>query len=267
MHNTLNRDINKVPSFDDIIFNFRNKQYGAYNLRKKYPIVLLIACISGMIILSAAVIIPYIRATGKDYIKATDEKEVVFVAMEKLEPPDEEAIRIYSPPPLSREQFQQVKYIAPEVVDTVIQKEVGAQIMTADESLQNVRDGQGDENTVHSGEGYWVEGAPTEGEVFFIVEEMPSFQGKGVDGFRDYIARNLIYPQTAVDKGISGKVYIQFTVNSKGEVVDVAVVRGVDPVLDQEAVRVVKSSPRWEPGKQRSKRVNVQFTFPINFIL
>jgi protein TonB len=106
-----------------------------------------------------------------------------------------------------------------------------------------------------------------EEEVFFIVEDMPSFQGKGQEGFREWIAKNLRYPEIAAENGISGKVYVQFAVNSKGQVVDAVVVRGVDPALDKEAVRVVTSSPKWEPGKQRGKAVKVQFTFPINFVL
>lgn len=106
-----------------------------------------------------------------------------------------------------------------------------------------------------------------EEEVFFIVEDMPSFQGKGQEGFREFISKNLRYPEIAAENGISGKVYVQFAVNSKGKVVDAIVVRGVDPALDKEAVRVVISSPNWAPGKQRGKPVKVQFTFPINFVL
>lgn len=106
-----------------------------------------------------------------------------------------------------------------------------------------------------------------EEEVFFIVEDMPSFQGKGQEGFREWIAKNLRYPEIAAENGISGKVYVQFAVNSRGNVVDAVVVRGVDPALDKEAVRVVMASPKWAPGKQRGKSVKVQFTFPINFVL
>jgi len=106
-----------------------------------------------------------------------------------------------------------------------------------------------------------------EEEVFFIVEDMPSFQGKGHEAFREYIARNLRYPEIAAENGISGRVYVQFAINSKGQLVDCIVVRGIDPALDKEAVRVVMSSPNWVPGKQRGKAVKVQFTFPINFVL
>ncbi|MBN2348592.1 MAG: energy transducer TonB [Bacteroidales bacterium] len=103
--------------------------------------------------------------------------------------------------------------------------------------------------------------------VFFIVEDMPTFMGGGQDEFRVWIQKNLRYPEIAAENGISGRVFVQFAVNSRGEVVDVKVVRGVDPALDAEAVRVIKSSPKWSPGKQRGKPVKVQFTFPIIFVL
>jgi len=103
--------------------------------------------------------------------------------------------------------------------------------------------------------------------IFFIVEEMPAFQGKGVDGFREYIAKNLNYPDSAGNNGISGKVFIRFIVEPDGSVNDVIILRGVDPNLDEEALRVVKSSPKWTPGKQRGKLVRVAYTFPINFVL
>ena len=106
-----------------------------------------------------------------------------------------------------------------------------------------------------------------EEEVFFIVEDMPRFNGQNNDEFRKYIGENLRYPQIAADNGITGVVYIQFVVNKNGQVTNVEVLRGVDPALDKEAIRVVVSSPRWTPGKQRGKPVNVSFTFPIKFIL
>jgi protein TonB len=106
-----------------------------------------------------------------------------------------------------------------------------------------------------------------EEEVFIIVEDMPKFQGGDQNAFRKWIQDNLRYPEIAAENGISGKVFVQFAVNSKGQVVDAKVIRGVDPALDKEALRVVTSSPRWEPGKQRGKPVKVQFTFPIVFVL
>lgn len=106
-----------------------------------------------------------------------------------------------------------------------------------------------------------------EEEVFVIVEDMPSFKGGDLNEFRNWVAKSLKYPEIAAENGIQGKVFVQFAVNAKGEVTDVIVVRGVDQALDQEAVRVIKSSPKWSPGKQRGRPVKVQFTFPVVFVL
>ncbi|MGF1586372.1 MAG: TonB family protein [Bacteroidales bacterium] len=104
-------------------------------------------------------------------------------------------------------------------------------------------------------------------DVFFIVEEMPDFQGKGQDGFREYIAQNLRYPQIAAENGVQGRVFVQFIVKADGSVANAQIVRSIDPALDREAIRVVMSSPKWEPGRQRGQAVDVAFTFPINFVL
>lgn len=103
---------------------------------------------------------------------------------------------------------------------------------------------------------------------FVVVEEMPSFGPGGIDEFRNnYIAKNLKYPDVAAENGIQGRVFINFVVEPDGRVTNVKVVRSVDPALDKEAVRVVSSSPKWKPGKQRGKPVRVQFTIPIIFVL
>jgi protein TonB len=107
-----------------------------------------------------------------------------------------------------------------------------------------------------------------EEEVFYIVEDMPTFNGGDpATEFRKYIAQNLRYPEIAAENGISGRVIVQFAVSKVGQVVDAVVVRSVDPALDKEAIRVVMSSPKWTPGRQRGKSVKVLFTFPINFVL
>ncbi len=104
-------------------------------------------------------------------------------------------------------------------------------------------------------------------EIFFIVEDMPSFQGKGLSGFRDWVMKQLKYPEIAAKKGIEGEVFVQFVVDKNGDVKNVVLMRGADPLLDAEALRVVKTSPQWKPGKQRGQVVNVAFTFPIKFVL
>jgi len=104
-------------------------------------------------------------------------------------------------------------------------------------------------------------------EVFFIVEEMPQFNGGDLREFQKYCQQNLKYPEIAMDNDISGTVIVQFVVNKKGEVIGAKVVRSVDPSLDKEALRVVNSSPKWTPGKQRNVPANVSFTVPIRFMI
>lgn len=102
---------------------------------------------------------------------------------------------------------------------------------------------------------------------FVIVEDMPSFQGGDINNFRVWVQQNLKYPDVAAENGIQGRVIINFVVEPSGKVTNVKVVRGVDPSLDKEAIRVVSSSPTWKPGSQRGKAVRVQFTIPIIFVL
>ncbi len=107
-----------------------------------------------------------------------------------------------------------------------------------------------------------------EEEVFTIVEDMPLFNGKPAEeGFREYVGKNTVYPAVAQENGISGRVFVEFTINQKGELVDAKVMRSVDPLLDAEALRVIRSSPKWTPGKQRGKTVKVKYTFPVQFKL
>ncbi|PIE86400.1 MAG: energy transducer TonB [Bacteroidia bacterium] len=111
-----------------------------------------------------------------------------------------------------------------------------------------------------------VEEEVEEEQIFFIVEEMPEFPG-GERALRTFIAKNVQYPTIARENDIKGKVYVRFVVTEKGTVDKVTVARGVDPLLDAEAIRVVKKLPKWKPGKQRGKNVKVWYTVPINFQL
>jgi TonB family protein len=103
-------------------------------------------------------------------------------------------------------------------------------------------------------------------DVFTVVEEKPTFPG-GFDAMRDYIYSNMKYPADALKNGIQGKVIVGFRVNKVGEIKDVYVKTGVDPSLDREAIRIIKSMPNWTPGKQNGQGVDVYFLFPVNFNL
>lgn len=106
-----------------------------------------------------------------------------------------------------------------------------------------------------------------EEEIFVIVEHMPSFQGGDLNKFREFVNKNLKYPEIAAENGIQGRVILSFVVESNGTLSNVKVLRGVDPAIDKEAIRVVESSPKWSPGQQRGKPVRVSFNMPIIFVL
>ena len=99
------------------------------------------------------------------------------------------------------------------------------------------------------------------------IEDPPLFMGGDVNKFSAWVSSKIVYPQSAIDNGVSGKVTLEFTVSATGAVTNVSVLRGLDAALDKEAVRVVSSSPKWTPGKQRGKPVPVSYQFPVTFQL
>ncbi len=103
-------------------------------------------------------------------------------------------------------------------------------------------------------------------QVFMVVEQMPEFPG-GQAALMKYLGENVNYPAIAQEHGIQGRVFVSFVVSKDGSIRDVTIGRGVDPALDNEAIRVVKTMPKWNPGKQRGKAVNVKYMLPVNFVL
>jgi len=111
-----------------------------------------------------------------------------------------------------------------------------------------------------------VEEEPEEEAPFMVVEKMPEFPG-GTAALMDYLRKNIKYPAVCRENNIQGRVLVQFIVNKDGSIVDVDVVKSVNPYLDKEAVRVISGMPKWSPGEQRNKPVRVRYTVPVNFKL
>jgi protein TonB len=105
-----------------------------------------------------------------------------------------------------------------------------------------------------------------EQQIFQVVEEMPEFPG-GMGECMKFLGKNIKYPTISQENGVQGRVIVQFVVNRDGSIVDPVVVRGVDPYLDKEALRVISTMPKWKPGKQRGKAVRVKYTVPVMFRL
>ncbi len=253
----------KAPAFDDIVFEIRNKEYGAYRLRKKYSRNVLIATLIGVIILATAIITPYLNAKALERNKSQREERQVEIQMENLDQPTDLVAPPPPPPPPPQETVQKASYVPPVVVDSV-KPEEAVQLMTADEAQIEVQNEEVIEYVEPVKEE--IQEEEPEPEPFVVVEEMPMFPGGEVE-LLQYIADHTIYPEVAKENNIQGRVIVRFCVTSKGGVSQVSVLKGVDPELDEEAMRVVSTLPTFKPGKQGGKPVPVWYMVPITFTL
>jgi len=244
---------------DEIVFEGRNKEYGAFYLRKRYKRFLIIAFFIAFLGIIAAMVSPVIAAyQKKDKIQRKLEK-TVLMEMEKVD----ENLAPPPPPPPPPDVEQQAKVEAPIVVDTVKEE---VRIATIDEAREVVAEAPPEEIRIE--ETQQTEEVQEEYEPpFIIVEENATFKGGDVNTFRSWVQESIVYPPVAAEAGISGKVFVQFCVNSKGQVTDIKILRGVHPELDKEVVRCINTSPVWIPAKQGGKAVKQQFVMPIIFQL
>ena len=193
--------------------------------------------------------------TSREKKVATLEADQTVVEVEDMVPITEET----PPPPEAAPKIP----ILSDQIDIVDDN-----IKVDDSMFQNIED---------SNEGFeimdYIESAPEEETIeeeaipFQLVEEKPSFNGGDANEFSKWVNSRLVYPEIAKENGVQGRVTLQFTVNADGTVSNVKVLRGGDSSLDKEAVRVVSSSPKWKPGKQRDRAVKVTYTFPVIFQL
>jgi protein TonB len=252
----------KAPAFDDIVFEIRNKEYGAYKLRKKYNRTVILAMMLGIVIISTAIITPYLNAKAVENRKARAERQVE-IKLENLDTPNEQVAPPPPPPPPPADIVQQQKYVPPEVVDSIKPEDM-VQLMTADQATATIRNEEVVEVVEAAKEEVQEEEA--EPEPFVVVEEMPMFPG-GDAALLKYIGENTQYPEVAKENNIQGRVIVRFCVTSKGGVSQVSILKGVDPELDAEAIRVVNTLPAFKPGKQGGRAVPVWFSVPITFTL
>jgi protein TonB len=251
----------RIPGFDDIVFENRNREYGAYRLRKKYSRNVLLGVLIGVVVIGTAIITPYLKASA-DVNRAKRAERQVEIKMENLDQPQDKVEPPPPPPPPPQDIVEQVKYIPPVVVDSIKPEDM-KQLMTADQAQVEVKN---EEVTVVQTVQEEVKEEEAPAEVFVVVEEMPSFPG-GDQALMKWIYENIVYPDVAKENNIQGRVIMKFCVTYKGTVDQVQVIKGVDPSLDGEAVRVIKNLPLFKPGKQGGKPVNVWFNLPIMFQL
>jgi periplasmic protein TonB len=252
----MKRNNERVPEFDEIIFENRNKNYGAYYLRKSYKSTASMSIISG-VALSVLLILLLSFKTEK----GTASAGITTVTVVMTAP----VTTKYVPPPLpkaSANLTNTYKNLKPVVTEDT--SEATKFIPTADD-LQNLTSNGAVSDSGRAPE--VVEAPiPVEPEPVVIVQEMPEFPG-GESALLKFVGDNTKYPADAQNNNIQGKVILRFVVKSDGSVDRIEVIRGIDPLLDSEAVRVVKTLPRFKPGKQGGVAVPVWFMLPVTFRL
>lgn len=269
----------------DLIFEGRNKQYGAYKLRTQTGKRNVKAIITIAILAALCIVLFYIKA-GYDAYQAAHARNENITEISALNQPKkkeakvERKVQVEEKKEVVKEVKSSIKFTAPVIKkDAEVKPE--EEMKTQDQIMQtNTAIGALDvKGNSDQGEilkvTQRVETEPVKAEapkpevenkVFDVVEQMPSFPG-GQGALMQYLANNIKYPVVAQENGVQGRVVVSFVVERDGSITDVQVVRSVDPSLDREAQRVVKSMPKWIPGKQNGQAVRVKYNVPVSFRL
>ena len=265
-------------TLDDIVFANRNQEYGAYSLRKGYPKTVTRALIIGGILFTLGVLAPTIITALTPEV---EEQAMVEVDLMKLPPPpiDPNEPPPPPPPPVELPKVNTVKFLPPEVKpdEEVPEETPPPAVEELKEAVAAEVTQEGDPNAeevIAAPEAtaaptkveVAVEAAPKEEQIFTVVEQQPEFTG-GMAALGQYLSKNLRYPAAAQRANVAGRVFVSFVVNTDGSIQDVTVLKGLGFGTDEEAQRVVKSMPKWRPGKQSGRPVRVKYNLPINFTL
>ena len=273
------------PKWVDMVFAGKNKEYGAYQLRKGtsgrninslLTLVIAAALVGGF--LAWKVIEQKQAEEQQAYMEAMELARLQKQAEKEKKKPEkvQPKVEMKKEIPVARETQ---KFTAPVIKKDELVKEEN-QVKQMDQLDAKVAVGTKDEEgvkdrTVEAVRSDIAVAAPppppapkpeVSNKVFDVVEEMPSFPG-GQAALMSFLSSNIKYPVVAQENGVQGRVIVGFVVERDGSITDVKVMRSVDPSLDREAQRVVRAMPRWKPGKQNGSAVRVKYTVPVVFRL
>lgn len=264
----------------EMVFEGRNKEYGAYRLRKNagkrnlYSLITIF--IAALAIWGGISLVKFVESRTKTVAQTSvAELSALNQPKKKAEVKQQQKVKLEQPEKVVERVKSSVKFTAPVIKkDDEVKPE--DELKTQDE-LMNTKtaigalDVKGNDDA--NGEVLKLKEAVAQPEpkpevekVFDVVEQMPSFPG-GPSALMEWLSNNVKYPVVAQENGVQGRVVVSFVVERDGSITDVKVVRGVDPSLDKEASRVVKAMPRWIPGKQNGSAVRVKYNVPVAFRL
>jgi protein TonB len=268
--------------WSDLLFENRNKEYGAYVLRHQTGTRNIMSIIA-VLILFAIVMAVMVAKNAYDDYKASHIRHEDVVILTNL-PNQKPEPKVERAEPVRQEKIEKVvekvrssiKFVAP-----IIKKddEVNPdEQMKTQEEIMSSKVAVGFANVIGNDESADVLRSKTllvsepvkpreeENKIFTVVEQMPSFPG-GMGALMQYLSKNIKYPPFAEENNIQGRVICTFVVERDGSVSDIRIARSVDPSLDKEAIRVVSGMPRWIPGRQNGQMVRVKYTLPVTFRL
>ena len=269
--------------WSDLMFENRNKEYGAYVLRRQTG-RRNVAAILAVLLLFACVMVYMVAKNAYDEYQKAHQVHDQVTELSALKQEKKKEAKVERKEIVKQQEVEKVvekvkssvKFTAPVIKkDDEVKPE---DELKTQEEIMDSKVAVGFANVVGNDENGEVLKAKEviatepvkpkeeENKVFDVVEQMPSFPG-GNSALMQYLSKNIKYPVVAEENGIQGRVICTFVVERDGRVTDVRVVKSVDPSLDKEAVRVIKSMPKWIPGKQNGSAVRVKYTLPVTFRL
>lgn len=264
----------------EMVFEGRNKEYGAYRLRKNagkrnlYSLITIF--IAALAIWGGISLVKFVESRTKSVAQTSVAAlSALNQPKKKAEVKQQKKVKLEQPEKVVERVKSSVKFTAPVIKkDDEVKPE--DELKTQDELMSTktaigALDVKGNDDA--NGEVLKIKEAVAQPEpkpevekVFDVVEQMPSFPG-GPSALMEWLSNNVKYPVVAQENGVQGRVVVSFVVERDGSITDVKVVRGVDPSLDREASRVVRAMPRWIPGKQNGSAVRVKYNVPVAFRL
>jgi periplasmic protein TonB len=245
-------------NIDDILFENRNKTYGAFEMRRKYNKQFIISALVSVLVFVLIFLIPFIIINRPEKALKESPYYTEFISSQPVDivPPEDELL-----PELIKLQ-KKAAYTVPQVVTNADEKalsDLNSDTEEADTTLKG-NNPDGSTHGVLDGEG------ADDDAIYTYVQEPPVFPG-GDMARKSFIQHNIVYPQLAKQNKIQGIVYVSFIVEKNGTLTNAKIMQGIGAGCDDEALRVVKLMPKWKPGKRQGHEVRVQIVMPLNFIL
>lgn len=252
--------------WEDIVFERRNKDYGAYVLRKLYSknvvisVVIMLSSIG--LIFAYPYIVAFIKSQGPEEV--LEAKVLTTVTLDQpppINPNQPPPPKVDVPPPIKT-----IKYVAPKVTKEEVVEEEMPTVEELKQTEVSTVSQEGETAVVFEEPVKAVVVEDDEDKIFTVVEQTAEFPG-GMEALYKFLQKNFRYPNSARRMNVSGRVFVQFIVDKEGKISNVEVVKGLSPDCDKEAIRVVELMPPWKPAKQNGRSVKSKFVFPVVFKL